>query len=409
MKPQHVLVLISIMLLAAMGRSAESAQAPARWFKGNLHTHSLWSDGDHYPDMVVKWYKDQGYDFLSLTDHNILLRGEKWTEVDRGRNGRRAFEAYRAAWEPGWVETREVEGKLQARLKTLPELRARFDEPGRFLLVEGEEVSNSNGVHLNALNLVELIDPAKAADARGKLQQNLDDIGRQRSAAGLPIAAMVNHPNWRWGIRAEDMMALEGNFLLELSNGHPGIKNLGDGEHIGVERMWDLVLASRLERGLEPIYAAATDDAHNYHDFAPERVNPGRGWVMVRADQLQSHAIIEALEAGDFYASTGVTLEDVNFDGRRLNVRVAAEPQVNYRIVFIGTRRGYDSTPDGFGYPAGVGTVLAEAQGPEASYQLTGDELYVRARIESDKPRQNPAVTEEALQWAWTQPVRPGN
>ena len=29
----------------------------ARWWKGNLHTHSLWSDGDDYPEMIADWYR----------------------------------------------------------------------------------------------------------------------------------------------------------------------------------------------------------------------------------------------------------------------------------------------------------------------------------------------------------------
>ena len=36
-----------------------------RWFKGNLHTHSYWSDGDEFPEMIMDWYKDRGYDFVA--------------------------------------------------------------------------------------------------------------------------------------------------------------------------------------------------------------------------------------------------------------------------------------------------------------------------------------------------------
>jgi hypothetical protein len=43
-----------------------------RWFKGNLHTHSLWSDGDDFPEMIADWYKQHGYHFLAISDHNVL-------------------------------------------------------------------------------------------------------------------------------------------------------------------------------------------------------------------------------------------------------------------------------------------------------------------------------------------------
>ena len=28
--------------------------------------------------MVVEWYRDQGYNFLALSEHNVLAQGEKW-------------------------------------------------------------------------------------------------------------------------------------------------------------------------------------------------------------------------------------------------------------------------------------------------------------------------------------------
>ena len=71
--------------------------------------------------------------------------------------------------------------------------------------------------------------------------------------------------------------------------------------------MWDIALALRLgKHGLPIVYGLATDDAHGYHEYGVGKVNPGRGWVMVQAPHLTAEAIVKGLEAGDFYASTGV-------------------------------------------------------------------------------------------------------
>ena len=59
--------LLPMLLLVACQTSDQG-----RWYKGNLHTHTLWSDGNHFPEMVVDWYASRGYDFLALTDHNIV-------------------------------------------------------------------------------------------------------------------------------------------------------------------------------------------------------------------------------------------------------------------------------------------------------------------------------------------------
>ena len=74
--PRLVVLLLAVasVLLAGVRRPAAQA-SPAdsrRWYKGNTHTHTLNSDGDSAPDDVAKWYREHGYRFLVLTDHNVL-------------------------------------------------------------------------------------------------------------------------------------------------------------------------------------------------------------------------------------------------------------------------------------------------------------------------------------------------
>src|SRR4029453_2308208 len=54
------------------GTQGASGTSPLRWYKGNTHTHTLNSDGDSTPDDVVRWYREHGYHFVTLTDHNYL-------------------------------------------------------------------------------------------------------------------------------------------------------------------------------------------------------------------------------------------------------------------------------------------------------------------------------------------------
>src|SRR3954466_4543649 len=70
-----------------------TAPAGGRWFKGNLHTHSLWSDGNDYPEMIVDWYARHGYQFLALSDHNTLSQGPRWIGV-RGANSRSGHDGF---------------------------------------------------------------------------------------------------------------------------------------------------------------------------------------------------------------------------------------------------------------------------------------------------------------------------
>jgi len=42
------------------------------WQKGNLHTHSFWSDGDDFPEMIIDWYKENDYQFIALSWFGFL-------------------------------------------------------------------------------------------------------------------------------------------------------------------------------------------------------------------------------------------------------------------------------------------------------------------------------------------------
>ena len=42
------------------------------WLKGNSHSHSTVSDGVFTPEELAEAYASAGYDFLAMTDHNIL-------------------------------------------------------------------------------------------------------------------------------------------------------------------------------------------------------------------------------------------------------------------------------------------------------------------------------------------------
>src|SRR5262245_29578311 len=114
---------------------------PAGYWKGNLHTHSLWSDGDDFPDMIADWYKRRGYHFLTLSDHNVLSEGERWVDVRSTKTDRSvALKKYVARFGETWVERRtkpKDENTQQARLKPLSEFRSILEEPGKYLLIQG--------------------------------------------------------------------------------------------------------------------------------------------------------------------------------------------------------------------------------------------------------------------------------
>lgn len=414
-------VFLGVVLLlagpAALLQGGENAQE-AQWFKGATHSHSLWSDGDEFPDMVVDWFKSRGYQFFCLTDHNVLMEGDRWVRLARQRRPipESVFEAYRARFGDDWVEMRGEGAKREVRLKTFEEIRSRMDEPGKFLLIQGEEISDRTSgrpprhVHLNGLNLAKLIRPHGGATAVQCIRDNVLAVGQQAKEVGRPMVVHVNHPNWGgYSVSARDLAEVPEARFVEMCNCYSSVCHWGDKDHPGVERLWDIANTLRLiEKKAPPLYGVASDDAHNYHDAPASRPLPGRGWIGVRAARLEADALMEAMIRGDFYASTGVELAAVEYDPakRTLHVEVAPKPNANYTIEFVGTPadvqwtddKALDTLPD-------VGKVLASHSGTSATYRFSGEELYVRAVIRSDRQMERPIPNGVQTETAWTQPV----
>jgi hypothetical protein len=408
--------------------SETTASAPAKWFRGNTHCHSFWSDGDEFPEMVADWYKSHGYDFLVLTDHSRLMRGEEWKTIhDKKRPIPEAtIQKCRKRFGDGWVVTRGDGEKAQVRLKTFDEVRRAVNDPNRFLLIQGQELNTNwkeHQVHACGLNMVDSLASGKGDSAVGTMRLHIEAIQRQSVRAARPMVAQMNHPTWPdYPISAEDLAQSIETRHFEICNASPGIRSLGDKSHLSASQLWDAANTLRIAKYRQPpLLCIASDDTHNYQTFGPHQANPGRGFVMVHAKSLEANAIASAMNRGDYYASTGVVLRRVEYNPAKRSLTVAVEPAAGAHctIDFIGTQHDYDAatttastpTPDGkivrpvTKYSADVGKVLKSVQGEEASYVLTGKELYVRAWIRSDKKMANPAAGEAQNQEAWTQPV----
>src|SRR6266404_625682 len=194
--------------------SSKGGTDPLRWWKGNLHTHTLWSDGDDFPEMVADWYKRHGYHFLTLSDHNVLSEGDRWLNVTKDREP--ILKKYVTRFGDGWVEERKKAEGTQVRLKPLAEFRSVLEEPGRFLLIPGEEITHRYGlfpVHMNVINLRDVIRPVNGPSVAETLTANLRQAAEQRKKTGWRMLVSLNHPNFGWGVRAEDMLADELRFF----------------------------------------------------------------------------------------------------------------------------------------------------------------------------------------------------
>ncbi|MEZ4457850.1 MAG: CehA/McbA family metallohydrolase [Gemmatimonadales bacterium] len=254
-----------------------------RYFKGNTHTHTLESDGDSPPEVVVRWYRDHGYQFLVLSDHNVFTDPKRLA---------------------GLVDT-------------------------SFILIGGEELTSAfrnRPVHVNGLNLSAVVAPRRDSTLIGTIQRNVDAV---REVRGTPH---INHPNFGWAFSTRELLQIRNDPLIEIWNGHPTVHNEGGDDSPGLEEVWDELLTAG-----KRIYGIAVDDAHHFQgEFAANRANPGRGWIAIQAERLDPALLMTGLERGRFYASSGVALERVTVEPNRLAISIAADRDFKFTTTFIG-------------------------------------------------------------------------
>src|SRR5712671_3497272 len=336
--PVLLLASTAFVLSSPSGLFAAELSSPATWYKGIVHAHANWGAGQlptTSPDVVVRWYREHNYNFVSVTDLNYY---------------------------------------------TPPEgLKALFDAPGRFLVVPGSELSKdpiqpgNKIVDTIGFGINGPLDLPTGDTVTAVLDSEAQAI---RRAGGLPIAA---HPNLTYAVTAADLMASDktsGPRFFEVWNTEPGMNNLGGGGKPSTEQIWDAVLSSG-----RVLYGTAVDDSHHFYDFVSSRAtgsplsNPGRAWIMVRAPELSVSALLVAMNRGDFYATTGVVLESYEATAAGIRIHLSdrthdlgwsllgANPQL-YRTEFIGKD----------------GEVIKVDESLAPAYDFTGKELYVRAR-----------------------------
>ncbi len=160
-------------------RSRPGSRRPAL-VEGEPTYHSLWSDGDDFPEMIAAWYAEQGYHFLAISDHNVTGQGMRWMSYESiiARGGKQIFDKYRNKFGMTWIETQGSPDSTdyKIRLKPLDEYRYLLERPSQFILIPGEEVSDKFEklpVHMNATNLAELIEPLGGSSVQEVIQNNM--------------------------------------------------------------------------------------------------------------------------------------------------------------------------------------------------------------------------------------------
>ena len=282
------------------------------WYKGNLHMHTTVSDGTLSPEEAVARYRAAGYDFVALTDHRTV--NPPWEDED-------------------------------------------------FLILSGAEYDTGDPVgdmplfHILGIGMMDTPDLyySHSRYARSAWPTAQEIISAIRHVGGEAILA---HPAWSV-TDPDDVMPLRGLLGTEIYNTYSGVPwNPGRADSSAYIDIWG-------KRG-KLLRCFATDDAHRYTG------EECRSYIMVNAPQLGRLSILEALRAGNFYASRGPRFYRIAREEDKVTVECGTDVKT---VVF------YTNTPWGDGnvqrpMPAGTGRDVLTAQ-----YRIGYSDRYVRVEL----------------------------
>ena len=239
--------------------------------KGALHCHTTRSDGQGDPADVIRLHKQNGYDFMALTDHRYY-NYQNFADVDM-------------TIVPGMEMDRNLPG------------------PGvhcHHIVCIGPSRADGNGFEQDQRF------PSARYERPEQTQEMLDWLHENNNMT------IYCHPEWS-GTPAREFEMLKGNFAMEIWNSGSALEHGKDTN----AAYWDEILVQG-----QRIFGVATDDGHVMRQYC-------KGWVRVNAEN-SVNTILKALKNGAFYSSCGPEIYDFYVDKGRAYLECSPVSEIQF-------------------------------------------------------------------------------
>lgn len=234
-------LMLPLSLVSMAGVFPEKAEAAA-WYRGDLHNHSVHSDGDGTVREIITAAEQRGLDFLAITDHDGSMSGIISTWTDPDFNSTRTELLYGAEW---------TTGQGHANVWS--------DQPYDYTPLW--EANRANDV-------------TRAIDA----------------AHEQGVLFSINHPE-AYGCCPWKYDSLENVDAIEVWNSTFRLPSFND---LAVDNLWDGLLLT----GFAPT-AVGGSDTHYWHGKALDYKSAGNPTTWVYADDPTPESILRGISAGN--------------------------------------------------------------------------------------------------------------
>ena len=268
-----------------------------------MHCHSTLSDGFYTPEELKKRYKEQGYSFLAITDHEF-------------------FKAHPELDDEDFITITSSEYAI----KEFPEQSTlkNFNMKVCHLNFYAKEQSNDYSFDYNSV-----YDHYSRKSGVSDLNKPEHDVPRIYGAEGINnliknakehgYFVCYNHPRWsleNYG----DYCHYEGLWGVEVYNNSCAVHGLYD---------YDINVVDDFLRDGKRVFVSCGDDNHNL-DENSRLLDSFGAFVMVNTDELSYSAIIDGLLSGDFYASMGPVIDELYVEDGKVYIKCSDAKRISY-------------------------------------------------------------------------------
>lgn len=271
------------------------------FYKANLHSHSNLSDGRLSPREMKDEYKKRGYSILAISDHDFLHQHNEMTEKDF---------LLLTAYE---INIKDESPDVPYCLKKVVDLNLIAKDPKEKKHIGFHPQTVQWLVDKGVLTEAEV----NAAEYAGELRnmefsvENINKIIKSANDNGFLVT--INHPMYSL-VDFREYSGFEGAWAMEVYN-HSCKVTYGSDDS---ENMFEDML-----RNGKPLFAIATDDNHNHIE------DSFGGFTVIKAKSLDYASVIDALEKGHFYASSGPEINELYLEDGMVHLKCSAAREVS--------------------------------------------------------------------------------
>ena len=278
-----------------------------KFYKANLHNHTMLSDGINTPEEIKEVYGRHGYSIVAFTDHDVFIPHNDLTDdTFLALNG----------FELEWIAWRGNNPILNTGRCDLCFIALDKD------IVKHPIWHRTEYLFGNAVNYRELVqfheeDPDYIRDYTPECISEVAKIARDRG-----FFVTLNHVGWS----REDY-----TYYANYENLHALEMFNGSGILCGHEDYTPRVYDEMLQSG-KRIFAIGGDDNHSKMPDGAEAHGMGLAWTMIKAEKLEYSEVAEALVKGNMYATEGPEIYDLYVEDGKVHITCSAADQISCKF-----------------------------------------------------------------------------